>query len=495
MNSPEHYPRVRIRGTLHCRSALHIGDGEMKLFAERCERSQEQEGLYNSVCLDSTGRPYLPASTLRGFLRGIAEYAGKNELIIKLFGDQQQSGALRCYDAYLLDPPAALDWPYWSAQRSTAVQHGVALDPITGTVAAHKLFRHEYVPPGSEFSLELEADNLLASDLSQVLGLLACWDGKAAAAIGKGISKGQGLLEWQLNELQVLDHAALLNWLRSDKSLENYFRGINKKKLPRAARYKALSLKKVSFSLHPQGPFLVNEPGYVQKSSKKSQLAQPQEKHSPDLEYSRLPDGRPLLPASSLRGVLRSRARRILLTLASQRGIPASNACRLVNDLVSQLFGETGQRSPLWISPAEGTAFKQHLQMFNAIDRFTGGVADEKLYQVNAVTGGALNGVIHLEQDQDRQPDGDWWKGLLLLVARDALEGDLSLGWGKARGYGAFTVTLELEDDTVLDSWPSLLAYLQQTQQRELAQSWITALHDHLDACLAQTDCVEESHG
>ena len=491
MNSPEHYPRVRIRGTLHCRSALHIGDGDMELFAERCERSQGQEGLYNSVCLDSTGRPYLPASTLRGFLREMAEYVGKNELIIRLFGDQQQSGALRCYDAYLLKIPTALDWPYWSAQRSTAVQHGVALNPITGTVAAHKLFRHEYVPSGSEFSLELEADNLLVNDLSQVLGLLACWDGKAATAIGKGISKGQGLLEWQLNELQVLDHAALLNWLRGDESLESCFRG--EEKLPGPARYNSLSLKKLSFSLHPQGPFLVNEPGYVQKSSKNSKLVQRQEEHLPDLEYSRLPDGRPLLPASSLRGVLRGRARRILLTLAGQREIPAAYARERIDTLLlAHLFGETGQRSPLWISPAEGTAFKQHPQMFNAIDRFTGGVANDKLYQVNAVTSKALDGVIHLEQE--RQPEGDWWKGLLLLVARDALEGDLSLGWGKARGYGAFTVTLTLEDGTVLDSWPALLAYLQHTQQRELAQSWITALHDHLDACLARTDCVEESH-
>jgi hypothetical protein len=35
----------------------------------------------------------------------------------------------------------------------------------------------------------------------------------------------------------------------------------------------------------------------------------------------------------------------------------------------------------------------------------------------------------------------DWLKSLLLYLLRDAMEGDLVLGWGKSKGYGRLLLT------------------------------------------------------
>lgn len=78
-------------------------------------------------------------------------------------------------------------------------------------------------------------------------------------------------------------------------------------------------------------------------------------------------------------------------------------------------------------------------------------------------------------------PSGDWWRGLLLLVLRDAIEGDLAIGWGKARGYGAFKVEVDWEEGVRIDSWQGLRDYFERSQCKEQAAGWIKALHDDID--------------
>ena len=91
---------------------------------------------------------------------------------------------------------------------------------------------------------------------------------------------------------------------------------------------------------------------------------------------------------------------------------------------------------------------------------------------------GPLTAELHLERK--REPAGDWWKGLLILVLRDALEGDLAVGWGKARGFGVIKIALEW-DGTRLDSWPAFLGYLDNANLRPKVQGWIEALHSEVE--------------
>jgi hypothetical protein len=79
--------------------------------------------------------------------------------------------------------------------------------------------------------------------------------------------------------------------------------------------------------------------------------------------------------------------------------------------------------------------------------------------------------------DLARLPEGDWWRGLLLFLARDLIEGELALGWGKSRGFGACRAVLMGLADAEIDSFTGLLATLREQQGAQTPTQWITALH------------------
>ena len=108
-----------------------------------------------------------------------------------------------------------------------------------------------------------------------------------------------------------------------------------------------------------------------------------------------------------------------------------------------------------------------HLQQFVAIDRFTGGSSEGALYKVHAAPPCVVRGRISWRTAPD--PDGDWRLALLAMLARDAMEGDLIVGWGKARGYGQGVAGLRLPaqpagSDSDLD-WPTLATWLGEGRQ------------------------------
>jgi len=468
------YPRARITGTLTCESTLHVGDGGLIPFSERGGRASGKEGPYNTVCIDADGSCYLPASTLRGFLRAASD---DTALVARLFGpaDARRSGKVRVYDAYRDEAQSGTEEtrPYWHVTRGTSVRHGIAIDAVTGVVDRHKLFRHELVPSGTRFRASIEADRVSHGDLQALLRLLYRWDGGEAAAIGKGKGRGQGRLRWDLERVVVLTEEKLRAWLRSEAPLDAaFFERIEAPEKP------VVSETRLVFRICPTAPLLPNEIGFVRKKEH-------DDDHPPGLEFSRLPDGRPCIPAGSLRGMVRARARRILMTLVHDR-VAAEPANRLADGLIDRLFGSIERRGRLWFNDAESLApGSAHPQFFNAVDRFTGGVTEKKLYNVNAVLCDELRFTVTFDPETPNLAgDGDWCKGLLLLVLRDSMEGDLAIGWGKARGYGAFCLKVTNESGADLDSWAACLRDL---RCRWCSDRWIKALRDKVAQTLS--DC------
>ncbi len=510
------YLRVRITGVLTCLSPLHIGSGEPETLAERRfgkhnpETPEDAEtSQYDAVCLNAGGLPYLPGSSLRGFLRSQAERRCPNTLFRKLFGhvdspkpgDAEKPkayyGALRVYDAVYQNGPSPEHNRKWDDNRHTMIRQSVAIEPITLTADAneHKLFSYEYVPADSHFDFRLEAEELDARELETLLGLLNTWDGGPASTIGRGASRFQGRLKWHESDkgkyvVKVLEQANVRKWLDADHPLKESFHKptVNFKpdKLP------ASGLESVKLHIIPSAPMLVNDPGYVQPKPKDAP-GEPKQNRTPDLQYSRTADGKPMIPAASLRGLVRGRARRILATLLTGRGKDLDRAGNLAEAMIQRLFGKEDSRSMIFLGDAvvEAPTTQEHTQYFNAIDRFTGGVSEHKFYQVCARLKGDYVGMASLDLERlKRQEPGEWWKGLLLLVLRDALEGDLAVGWGKARGYGAFHCHLDIGNVSVND-WPALLNHLQKGKRD--AQAWIEALHTEVDRIAAANPTMEES--
>lgn len=494
-NNAVTYTRVRILGQLECCSPLHVGDGTEPLFKERVQGVKDAEVRYRAVCLDHRGKPFIPATTLRGWLRD--RLSADPALADRLFGHLESTGGVagkvRVFDAILMDSGSTDNpkRPYWDTQRATAIQHGIALNPITGTVGDHLLFRHEVVPPGTRFSLELTADDLDRGSLAVLLGLLESLNGAPDATIGRGRSRMQGRLKWTREQVQTLDDQAIAGWLDdADRSLAQAYKALDS--VPAAVMPAPRPGYAIRLRLRPQGPLLINEPGLVSPGAECEHPApeDAEERHDPDLEFSRTPDGRAQVPAASLRGVLRGRARRILATLAAARN-PAEAPGKIADFLLEGLFGATGRRGRLWTSDAVAATPCDGLdQTFVAIDRFTGGGERHKLYRANAARCGDLLADLWLDtrispdEDPLRGEPADWEKGLLLLLARDALEGELAAGWGKARGYGALEVELDYAG-TRVGAWSAprgqgLLERIDASRGRAAAQDWIDALHQKI---------------
>lgn len=468
MNSTK-FHRVWIYGRLTTQNTLHIGSGDVEPF-------EGEEGHYSTVCLDKNHKPYLPASSLRGFLAEVAQRYFPDEHKL-LFGfmdekDEEQSGQagqLYIYDAILRQ---AASFPTEQNQvkqkfakcifeeTNTLLRSATSLNPVLGVVDEHHLFHLQVVPAGSIFDVRIMLNQVDEENLTRVLKLLTSWDGSTQSALGAGGGKGHGRIKWDLEQVKVLDSENLEKWLKSaDHSLENHYRVLEKlPELKPLSQPTGLQLKQLKFALIPHGSFLLHDPNYVDTDTK----------GAPKITYSRTPDGRALIPATALRGWVRGRVRRILLTLLMQREPELTQAIeKKADNLVNEIFGDEGRRGKVWFDDAvSATVTAVYPQTFNAVDRFTGGVAETALFSVEGARCEKLSGAVWLRESLEA-----WQQGILLLVVRDMLEGELGLGWGKSRGYGSFSVELTVGEQLIKD-----YSDLKELVHDKMSKQWLTAL-------------------
>ncbi len=478
MDSTE-FHRVWIYGKLTTQNTLHIGSGDVEPFEGEeghyitvCldknhsgdvkslkdeDKKEDEKGHYSTVCLDKNHKPYLPASSLRGFLAEVAQHHLQSSDYQELFGfmenEQGQAGQLYIYDAVLRH---AASFPTEQSQikqkfakcifeeTNTLLRSATSLNPILGVVNEHHLFHLQVVPAGSVFDVRIMLNpvNNLANEenkeklismleLTRVLELLTGWDGSTQSALGAGGGKGHGRITWDLERVKMLDSENLKQWLKSaDHSLENHYQVL--KELPPLKPLSQPTGLQLKFELTPHGSFLLHDPNYVDDSAK----------GTPDIAYSRTPDGHALIPATALRGWVRGRVRRILLTLLLQQkpelAQTIEKADKLVKELVDEIFGHEGRRGKVWFDDAVSEKVAEScLQTFNAVDRFTGGVAETALFSVAGARCEKLSGAVWLRKSLKA-----WQKGILLLVVRDMLEGELGFVGGARYAGGGVGIGL-----------------------------------------------------
>jgi len=467
MNSTK-FHRVWIYGTLTTQNTLHIGSGDVEPF-------EGEEGHYSAVCLDQNKKLYLPASSLRGFLAEVTQrYFPDEHKALFGFMDEKdeeqagQAGQLYVYDA-MLRRAAIFETEYTQPKQKfaqkkfnethTLLRSATSINPILGVVDEHHLFHLQVVPAGSVFSVKIMLNQVDEAKLTRVLELLTGWDGSTQSALGAGGGKGHGRIKWDLEQVKVLNSDNLKNWLASDQdSLKDHYQGWEIPPLDPLPQPTGLQVK---FDLIPHGSFLLNDPTYVDTGAE----------GTPKIAYSRTPAGHALIPATALRGWVRGRVRRILLTLLMQQKPELAQAIekadKLVKELVDEIFGNEGQRGKVWFDDAVSAEVAGRCsQTFNAVDRFTGGVAESALFSVEGARCDKLSGTVWL-----REPLEDWQKGILALVVRDMVEGELGLGWGKSRGYGSFSVELTVGERTVT-SYSDLTKLI----DKAMSEQWLNAL-------------------
>ena len=358
----------------------------------------------------------------------------------------------------------------------TCIAQSVSIDPITGAAAEHLMFSEEYIPAGSAFDLVLELGPCDKDDLRPLLALLHALDGTHDINLGAGGSHGFGRFEVTALKVEALTTTELCQYLLDPnaKPVKLTQQNINALAVPADPKIIGRRKTPLQIELIFGSAFAVHDPGLVGLGRTDTDDT----KGVPRIEFSRDNEGKPRIPGRTLRGLVRHRARRILATILHHRfDLAPNDARKQAERQLNGIFGHTDAQSAVRFGEAriaDGEQCPTREQTFNAIDRFTGGVADSKLYTATLAEPTRLRFALGL--DPRIATVEDWWLGLGVLVLRDAIEGDLAIGWGKAKGLGAFRASFAGSSD-----WPSVLNMLRRLYPDNPPERWVDALHQHLE--------------
>ncbi len=205
---------------------------------------------------------------------------------------------------------------------------------------------------------------------------------------------------------------------------------------------------RIGFVVEPVTPVLIRSGG--------SSL----DPNRPDMEFVRVKTvfgEAPYLPGSSLKGVIRSHAERILRSIGYHCCEVGRDVCKKEqkeNCFACRIFGSMSTASRMRISDAYpwpmGATQEQVRDMVVNIDKYVptesrtsvridrrkGTAAGTALFEAEAVTGGSFCGEFTLTNYQL------WQLALIALVIRDIDAGFQRIGSSKSRGFGRVTVSV-----------------------------------------------------
>lgn len=453
--------------TLTTTSDLHIGSGEM--LAQRLTRLDVQKNVVvvevSGVAVDSQNRVYIPGSALKGALRSwlVRQLPDSRSMIEGLFGmggvpETATGGKVEVHDAHALaSQPLMANVPSWDESRRTGVTASAAIDRRTRTAQDEKLFHREYVPPGVLFEVRLSGDGLSPDEAALLVFGLQAFNADPAIRLGAETREGWGAFT---ASPVTIESIGAREWLANASSWNDETASVvaaAAKLVQRDARARLRIPLTVNFT----GPFLVNEPS----RTKDVQVGAEEKEKLPNHAERVGTNGNVVLPVSSFRGAIRTRAEKIVRTLGGRAcaATDPADACKAIDDaaqadqlcLACQLFGAPGWATPITFDGFRLTNDpKRFEQELVAIDRFTGGVSGSAKFNVQAVWKPAFQSALTV--DLTRWEKGmlpaarrDAAIGLLLLTLRDLADGDMTLGFGASKGYGACEATVE---------WPAAAA-------------------------------------
>lgn len=473
--------RITYRGTLRFPYGFHTGDG-------RRLGAVDQPLFY-----EPDGSVALAGSSLAGVLRADLERLARERP--GAAGPCTGKPACRCMVCRLLGPRArdergaggeeaafAASRLYVRGGRAEGpagirVRDRVGIDRRTRTAADKRKYDVELVDGEVCFPFELRLDDPEGEELLYLEAVLRRFAGGWLFAGGKSAS-GPGLAvlaELSRAELDLDRPEALVAYLLEDGpaagAAEATLVGRTDRvwaeawALPPAEEATGAASRgqvRLRLALHFPLGFLVNDPVVALQTGF-------------DHAFTRCAAGRPVLPGSALRGALRSRGEQILRTLGgaaaacdlNRRAAACHEAVEKENQgrrqrggkpldfdeeagrhcTACRIFGSGRLASPVRVTdflPA-GAAGEMTLgQEFVAVDRFTGGAAGGAKFNAEASAGVTLEGEIHLEIGPGRLER--WGLGLLALVLRDLLLGDVPLGFGPAKGFNEYTAAVTAVD-------------------------------------------------
>jgi len=410
--------KILVKGVVENISPIIIGKGK-------------SEGWVDiEVIKDENGNFYIPGSSFKGALRHfLQENFDIRDKTLGIFLGSQESQAIAIFDDLIPTKSTA-----------TEIRDGVAIDYKTNIAREGAKYDYEIVPAGYSFDLSIEIniyDDLSEKDVQDVYRMLATINHvlkneNKRFCLGAMTTKGFGVVKLKNQE----DLKAYKFEPISELSSNPWIKYLLNESLPEEFNfsdyspynYKSNNYFSISASFRIKNSLIIGSSPSVDDEADKVPLKS---------------NGKWVLPGTSVKGAIRSRAERIINTLGGNG-----------QELLKNTFGwadtnnsceKTKIKSRLKIHETILKDVTEKLKHGIKIDRFTGGTIDSALFNTVLLWSKGEVGV-HIRMELKNAED--WEKGLLLLILKDLSISDLPMGGDKARGAGVLEgKSAEIDDN------------------------------------------------
>lgn len=431
-----------LRLVLECETPLHCGGGN-------------DEVLDQPVIRDAFGLWRIPGSTIAGSLRALGNEIDEKltcEVFGEQTGDESRASLMWCEDGLLVDfdgqPAIAkiLQGHEPEIKCETFVRDHVCLDLETGTGIEGGKFDMEFVPAGARFLLELRCDGwqkeLTQAQIDYCRKLFAqVLAGKLELGGKSGLGYGKyKIISREYGEIDLTAKSGMAAWLdQPDYPLPNPDKS---QPLPtaNAATPKQGLNGGIEIPLVCNGPILIGG-GNALRPDNKIGEADMLFALTPRLDYAKKAIvWQAVLPASSIKGVLRHAIYKILKSLG------AANAKKMLDQLFGYVGHDDSQCGKLVVCDAilgEYAPNSYQTVQHVALDRFTSAAINGALF--NEEPFWLANTAVALKLAVNDLNGAE--AALFFHAVCDLCEGALAVGSGVNRGNGRLA----------LPNWPQSL--------------------------------------
>ena len=299
------------------------------------------------------------------------------------------------------------------ADQKMTTRHGVGIDRTTGAASDGALYEHEFLPRGSAFDIRITAEGrddetmereeskgipnpASSASVKKLLEFIVDVLTSDTVSLGGRTGSGQGKIRVIEPKLRRLSGTTDAGTLTAPADILDALIGRDKEGTPIPLELGGWSLEEPArITIHwwsPTGVFVAEDRKLTQQRQAKAraegnpdapEITEPLREPSAAWEEAQL-----LIPGTSIRGTLRSRAARIARTVLAARGDLEPLASHDIHEqiahepnLVRYMFGCTEYRGAVTVHDCRSVERGTRIEVtHNAIDRWTGGVVDGGLF-------------------------------------------------------------------------------------------------------------------
>lgn len=425
------FTRYELTIPVELTSELHIGGVD-------AVPDRDGEGTVIRCCRNGLDEPTIPGRSIRGAVRAACDVARQalvdakdpttrngeafsKENWISLWGDDTDYTGRSANDRQLPSDASlpirksaltfhAVSFP---ADQKMTTRHGVGIDRTTGAASDGALYEHEFLPRGSAFDIRITAEGrddetmgreeskgipnpASSASVKKLLEFIVDVLKSDTVSLGGRTGSGQGKIRVIEPKLRRLSGTTDAGTLTAPADILDALIGQDKEGTPIPLELGGWSLQEPArITIHwwsPTGVFVAENRKLTQQRQAKAradgnpdapEITEPLRDPSAAWEEAQL-----LIPGTSIRGTLRSRAARIARTVLAARGDLEPLASHNIHEqiahepnLVRYMFGCTDYRGAVTVHDCRSIERGTRIEVtHNAIDRWTGGVVDGGLF-------------------------------------------------------------------------------------------------------------------